>query len=68
MALPEGVALPKVQVARTHNQRLVVVARVEKASLTCLEVSDHGVGQFLSCYEVAGLERGLVESNRPSIR
>jgi hypothetical protein len=55
MAWPDVVALPKVQVTRTRNQRLVVIDRVEKASLRCLEVSDSGVGILSRVKSTPGL-------------
>jgi hypothetical protein len=61
MALPEGVALPKVQVTGPGDQRFVVVASIIERALGISEARDHRLGQFLGGYEPAGLERGLVE-------
>jgi hypothetical protein len=61
MALPDGVALPKVQVPGTGDQRFVVVARVEEASSRCLEVREHCLGQLLSSDKPLGIKGSLVK-------
>jgi hypothetical protein len=60
MALADGVALPKVQVAGASDQGLVIVACIEKASLRSLKVSDHRLRQLLGCHEPFALKGGLV--------
>ena len=48
------------QVARTGDQGLVVVASIEEAAFGRLVVGEYGLGQFLSSHEPAGIEGCLV--------